>query len=83
MVGQPAQDYQGGTCDGSQSEGEELWVVGCGLADGSVGEGRLVVVVLGLEVDEEEAADGGDGSHFEEEEGREGSLKHQISPGFY
>ena len=43
--------------------------MGCGLADGSVGEGRLVVVVLGLVVDEEETADGGDGSHFEEEEG--------------
>ena len=43
--------------------------MGCGLTDGSVGEGWLVVVVLGLVVDQEEAADGGDGSHFEEEEG--------------
>ena len=69
MVGKPTQNYEGSASDCSQAEGEELGVVGCGLADGSVGERWLVVVVLGLIVDEEETADGGDGSHFEEEEG--------------
>ena len=50
-VGQPAEKDESCSWNGTYSEDEELGVVLCHLADGSVGEGRLVVVELGDVVD--------------------------------
>ena len=46
VVGQPSEDNQPSSCDGSQTKGEELRIVLCDLTDGAMGEGLLMVIVL-------------------------------------
>lgn len=48
----------------------------CYLADGAVGEGGVMVQVLGDVVDEEETGDGAGCSYIVEERGRKRALEH-------
>jgi hypothetical protein len=71
VVCEPAENDEAGSGDGAQPEEEEFGVV-CGYAaDVGLREGRLVVVILGLPVDEDEAEDDADCDDGEEGGGRE------------
>ena len=69
VVGEPAEDDKGCSCDCAESEDNELGVVLCDDADVLMGEGWLLVVVLGLPVDDDQAEEGYGCSYFEEEKG--------------
>jgi hypothetical protein len=78
VVGQPAEDDHAGAGDCAESEDDVFGVVLGDLADGAFGEGRLLVVVLGLPVDDDEAEDRADGADLVEEEGGEGASEHDY-----
>lgn len=48
----------------------------CDLTDGPVGEGRLMMIILRLIVDDEKAGDGAHSSYKVEDEGRKGTFEH-------
>ena len=67
VVGEPAENNEGCSCYGAESEYNKLGVVLCHNADVLMGEGWLLVVVLGLPVYDDQAEQSYGCSYLEEE----------------
>ena len=76
VVGEPAENNEGCSCDSAESEYNKLGVVLCDDADVLMGEGWLLVVVLGLPVYDDKADDCYGCAYLEEEEGWEAAFEH-------